>query len=93
MNLTQLKTVETKLKCKRYSQNKVQGLFCEETGLPWVYLQETRGQNIIMHINRRSIAQKDKIGPLVGKTKKSRGLNRRNRGLVVKFLYGARALL
>jgi hypothetical protein len=23
--------------------NKVQGLFCEETGLPEAYLQETRG--------------------------------------------------
>jgi hypothetical protein len=36
---------------------------------------------------------KNKIGPLVGKTKKSRGLNNRNRGLVVKFIYGGRALL
>jgi hypothetical protein len=34
MNLTQLETMETELKCKRYYQNKVQGLFCEETGLP-----------------------------------------------------------
>jgi hypothetical protein len=30
---------------------------------------------MIMHINQRSIAQKDKIGPLVGKAKKLRGLN------------------
>jgi hypothetical protein len=29
---------------------------------------------MIMRINRRSITQKDKTGPLVGKTKKSRGL-------------------
>jgi hypothetical protein len=29
---------------------------------------------MIMRINRRSIEQKDKTGPLVGKTKKSRGL-------------------
>jgi hypothetical protein len=34
MNLMQLETVETELKRKRYDQNKVQGLFYEETGLP-----------------------------------------------------------
>jgi hypothetical protein len=43
MNLTQLETVETELQRKRYGQNKVQGLFCEETGLPGAYLLETRG--------------------------------------------------
>jgi hypothetical protein len=34
MNLTQLEMMETELKRKRYYQNKVQGLFCEEAGLP-----------------------------------------------------------
>jgi hypothetical protein len=34
MNLTQLETMETELKPKRYGKNKVHGLFCEETGLP-----------------------------------------------------------
>jgi hypothetical protein len=34
---------------------------------------------MITHINPRFIAQKDKIGPLVGKTKKLRGLNEENR--------------
>jgi hypothetical protein len=33
MNLMQLETVEMELKCKRYDQNKVPGLFCEEIGL------------------------------------------------------------
>jgi hypothetical protein len=56
MNLTQLETVETELKRKRYSQNTVQGLDCKKTWLPG--LQETRDLNIIMHINQRSTAQK-----------------------------------
>jgi hypothetical protein len=34
-----LKQINTE-KC---GQNKVQGLFCEETGLPGAYLHETRG--------------------------------------------------
>jgi hypothetical protein len=44
MNLTQLETVEMALQRKRYDQNKVQGLFCEETGLLGAYLQETRAK-------------------------------------------------
>jgi hypothetical protein len=32
MNVTQLEMMETGLKRKRYCQNKVRGLFCEEKG-------------------------------------------------------------
>jgi hypothetical protein len=42
-------------------------------------LQETRDLNIIMHINRRSIAQKIKSRISGGISKKVKGLNNKNR--------------
>jgi hypothetical protein len=64
------RTLETELGRKRYGLNKVQELDCKKTWLPGFYPQETRDLHIIMHINRRSIAQKNL--PLAGKLRRSR---------------------
>jgi hypothetical protein len=80
MILTRLETVETELKCKRYSQNKVLKL----RGLK----RQSRGhQECLKRIRDGKVMAKTRFKGFSVKNRASRGLTARNQGPNHKYVY------